>query len=297
MEEKKKKPKLVIWDGDGGLFRASWNYRDLQNMMGIMASKKKLDQEIELIIEKTQPDFFLMFHGKPGSKCFRYDVATIKPYKDSRINRSDTWSEYFKKPLKDHLRDKWGSYEMEMIEADDACSIALNKYKDDYECILVYEDHDFYQLADMVHQPVKGYNPNKKKYMYLSEEVSKYEWWKQMLTGCKGDSVPGLEGIGGHYGEIGERGHIIRSTQDTLKCKSDMILAMRKDDSDEAYFEVVRDAYINKYKTHYLPFLTENYILLRMLSKPLFDFPKEIALQPVIKKAEDVKHTQTLEGL
>jgi len=294
--EQKKKPKLVIWDGDGGLFRASWNYREMQNSMGIMASKKKLDQEIELIIEKVQPDYFLMFHGKPDGKCFRYDIATIKPYKDARVNRTDKWSEYFKKPLKNHLRDKWGSYEVELIEADDACSIALNQYKDDYDCVLVYEDHDFYQLADMVKQPLRGYNPNKKKYMYLSEEVSKYEWWKQMLTGCKGDSVPGLEGIGGHYGEIGERGHIIRSTADGPKCKSDLILATRENDSDEAYFNVVRDAYIAKYGALYLPFLKENYILLRMLSRPILDYPKNIQLKKIESK-EVIKHKHTLEGL
>ena len=46
----------------------------MQNSMGIMASKKKWDQEIELIIEKVQPDYFLMFHGKPDGKNFYFNT-------------------------------------------------------------------------------------------------------------------------------------------------------------------------------------------------------------------------------
>jgi 5'-3' exonuclease len=279
----KHKPTLLIWDSDGGIFRASYYVKDSQNLAGLLAAKKKLDSEMELILEKVQPDFFIAFHGKPGSDCFRNDIATIKPYKEARKNRSDTWSEYFKKPLKNHLRDKWGSMEMEFIEADDACGIALNKYHNDYNIVMVYEDHDFYQLGNQIGKDIVGYNPNKKQHTLVTKENSRYEWWLQCLTGCNGDSIVGIPGIGqDSKGERNSKGHAI--------------LAMRTGDSDEEYFEVIRQAYIKKYGELYLTFLLENYILLKMLDKPMFDFPKEITLQPYIKKQE-AKHLKSLEDL
>lgn len=278
-----KKPKLLIWDCDGGIFRASWPHREMQNLAGILAAKKRLDTEMELILEKVQPDFFIGFHGKPGSKCFRYDVATMNPYKNSRNNRSDTWAEYYKTPLKNHLRDKWGSMEMVEIEADDACGIALNMYHNDYEVVMVYEDHDFYQLGNQIGKDVRGYNPNKKIHTHVTKENSRYEWWLQTITGCPGDSVPGIPGIGpDSKGERSSKGHAI--------------LDKRIDDSEEAYFEVVRQAYQKKYGEGYLNFLVEQYVLLKMLDKPMFDFPTNITLQTYTKKQES-KHLRTLDDL
>jgi 5'-3' exonuclease len=268
-----KKPRLLIWDADGGIFRASWPHKDMQTKLGIMSAKKKLDAEMEQILQRLNPDYFICFHGKPKSRCFRYDVATINPYKNSRNNRKDTWSEYFKEPLKNHLRDKWNSIELTDLEADDGCSIALNQFKDDYNVVVVYEDHDFNQLADMIGKTVYGYNPNKKITTTLTVEDSRYQWWLQMITGCSGDSVPGIQGIGEE--------------------KAKPILELRENDSEEEYFKVVRDAYIKKYGEVYLTFLLENYILLRMMDKPKFDYPANITLQKYHKEVE--KHTKLID--
>jgi 5'-3' exonuclease len=166
--------------------------------------------------------------------------------------------------------------EMEFIEADDACGIALNKYHNDYNIVMVYEDHDFYQLGNQINKDITGYNPNKKQHTLVTKENSRYEWWLQMLVGCSGDSVPGIQGIGEDKGK--------------------KILETREGDSEEEYFQCVRSAYIKKYGELYLMFLKENFLLLKMLDKPMFDFPKDITLQPYIFKEEE-KHLRTLEDL
>jgi hypothetical protein len=283
MNEITKKPTLAIIDSDMFIFLASWAHRDNQTALSVLLCKKALDKLIHDVLEKINPDFYIMSHGEPGSKCFRYDVATLRPYKEARNNRTDTWSNYFKKPLKDHLRDKWNSHAMSQIESDDFCSIALVKYHKEYDITMVYEDHDFYQIADMINESVKCYNPNKKKFHTLTPDMSRYEWYLQCITGCNGDSIIGIPGIGqDKSGERTSKGHTI--------------LAKRADDTHESYFSVVRDVYIEKFGKDYLPIFLENYVLLRMLSEPRFDFPENPTINKFIGKVEDSeKHSKLID--
>jgi 5'-3' exonuclease len=247
-------PKLVIIDADLFIFLAGWEYRDKLNMLGGMAFTKKLDLLLEAVLVKTQPDFFLGFFGQDGSKNFRHDFATLKPYKGTRKNTD--WADYFKPIAKKHFAEKWKFYGVSHIEADDACSIAHHTYKDTYDIIHVSEDKDAKQMA-----PFVRYNPNPSKKCF--EEISAFEGraflYYQGLVGDSSDSIPGIPGVGE---------------------KSKLIPELYACNTEEELFSFVQEAYIEKYKEDYLPFMTENFILLQMLKKPMYDYPNEIVLQP-----------------
>jgi 5'-3' exonuclease len=269
MENNTKKKSLVIFDGDGSIFRSAWEVRDMRNIAGNMMAKKRLDAEIQTILERISPDQFVGFFGVPGTKCFRYDVATIKPYKDSRNKRNEPWMDYFKPILKKHLAEEWKFYGLSHLESDDACVIAYIDYYKTHNITLIYEDWDLEQIANLSGENLKGYNPQKKKFTTITPLQGRHTFWFQMLHGCNGDSVPGIQGCG-------EKG-------------AEEILARRADDSNEAYFHVVQEAYIAKYGMAFELFMTENMMLLQMLRKPAFDYPTNIQLQDFKKEEQRLK--------
>lgn len=54
--------------------------------------------------------------------------------------------------------------------------------------------------------------------------------------------------------------------------------------TERELYELVRDVYIDKYEDDALEIMLENYILLKMLDKPSFDYPKDVKIQDVDKK-------------
>jgi len=77
------------------------------------------------------------------------------------------------------------------------------------------------------------------------------------------DAILGVEGVG----EVGAK-KLIDSVELTIE-----------NPNENDYFQMVQDQYIKKYKEAYLPIMLENFALLKMLQKPMFDYPKDIELK------------------
>ena len=119
-----------------------------------------------------------------GSDNYRYQVATILPYKGNRQGSE--------KPMHFHdiryrLEEVWGAIVVEGQEADDAMAIAATANPNN---IIATVDKDLLQV------PGRHYNFVKEEYKEVSEVEGLRFLYKQMLTGDRTDNIPGVHGIG-----------------------------------------------------------------------------------------------------
>ena len=77
-----------------------------------------VDQRIQSIIERTGSNEFEVFLTGAGN--FRFDIATIAPYKG---NRASVEKPYHWQTVSDRLISHWGARIVEGVEADDALAI------------------------------------------------------------------------------------------------------------------------------------------------------------------------------
>lgn len=151
-------------------------------------AKGRLDKLLKEIIGNISPDDYIIYLTGKGN--FRFDVATVKPYKG---NRTEMAKPVHYQCLRDRLLNKYGAREVDGIEADDALSIAGWRafYKPtSWEIILATQDKDL----NMV--PGSHYNPTKKEYYQLNPQEARLNFYSQLLTGDDVDNIPGVTGIG-----------------------------------------------------------------------------------------------------
>jgi len=252
--------KVAILDADGFIFMAAWPYRNELNTLNILAAQSKLDRIIENVLKAVQPDYFIGFLGKSGSKTFRHEFATLKPYKGNR--EGETWHDFFKKPLKDHMHNKWNFHYTERIEADDCVVITFHLLKEkNAKCILVSEDKDNLQIGEHLQ-----FNPDSSKFCFIehSQEQGRKFFYKQWLMGDSTDNIGGVKGVG---------------KKNELLVYIDQL----QNPTEQELYNLVRAKYINVYGADYLLHFIENYVLLKMLDKPSFDYPKSLNIQPYTK--------------
>jgi len=247
-----KKDKLSIIDADGLIFKAAWAYRDAMNIGSVFAVQAEIDRQISALLNITHANYFVGFFGAEDCKNYRYDVATIKPYKGQRI--SEPWMSYFKPKIKEYFKNKWKFYEVGDIEGDDCLSILFHLLNNDYNITLIYEDKDLKQIPNHT-----CYNFGKKTLTKISSQEAIKNLWLQVITGDSSDNVPGLPGKGPAAAE-----------QILKDCTTDIEM-----------FEAVKLAYFEVYLTWDLAIshLLEQYLLIKMLDQPKFDFPETIQLQ------------------
>ena len=258
MDKKPKKGKLAIIDADGLLFYAGWAYREQLTRVGEMAAKERVDKLIKRILDKINATHYIGFYGKPGSKTFRHNWVTLRPYKGNR--HEEPWQTFFKPRIKNHFGEKWGFHGVENIEADDAVVIAFHHFKDEWDIIMVGEDKDAQQIGEHTQ-----FNPNSSHFKIIqhTQEEGRKFFWYQMLVGDNTDNIPGVEGVG--------------KANIAVKTLNELV-----NPSEEEMYELVRHEYLKKYGKEYLYYMLENYILLKMLTKPKFDYPQII--EPILYK-------------
>lgn len=262
-----KKGKLAIIDADAFLFYAGYHYKDNLDMLGEAAAKDRVDNMLSRLLDKIGATHYIGFFGKHGGKNFRYDFATMRPYKGNRD--SPPWQEFFKPRIKKHYKDKWHFHEMDRIEADDATVIAFHQFKEDWNIIAVEEDKDGRQKGEFIQ-----WNPRSdvsKLIKHTHEEGRKF-FWSQCLHGDSTDNIGGVKGVG-----AGKKGGETSTNPDVVA------LWEMENPSEEEMFQHVKSVYQRVYPNDWLYQLTENYILLKMLDKPMFDYPKDI--QPIAWRA------------
>lgn len=119
-----------------------------------------------------------------GGGNFRFDFASIQPYKGTRVSAKPTHYA----DLRDHMITEWGAILVEGQEADDA--IAIEATKDLDNSLIVSTDKDFLQV------PTNHYNFVKDEFQKVTEWEGLVSLYTQMLTGDRVDNIRGCVGIG-----------------------------------------------------------------------------------------------------
>ncbi len=115
--------------------------------------------------------------------CFRYNIATIRPYKGNRLKS--------KKPfhydtIYNYVKETYDPKYYEGLEADDLIGLALNSDKS----IVASTDKDFDTLCCI------RYNWDTNRLYRVSEHDALANFYQMILVGDKADNIPGLYGQG-----------------------------------------------------------------------------------------------------
>lgn len=142
---------------------------------------------IQRALEDTDADEYKVYLSK--GKNFRYDVATLKPYKG---NRKEEDKPTHLKEIRDYLMERYSAIEVEGIEADDQISIDARKINGSggHLAVVCSVDKDLKQIPGM------HYNIATHEHDYVTDEEALYNLYSQILTGDSVDNIPGLKGIG-----------------------------------------------------------------------------------------------------
>lgn len=138
---------------------------------------------MEKIVERFNPEYKAYIQD---GRNFRYDVATIKPYKG---NRDSAHKPKYYKDIKQYLLDHWRAIPVAQIESDDAISIEQFRNTDKYS-VIVSND------KDMMCCPGWHYNWVKDELVYQTVHDANLFHFYQMLVGDPTDNIPGINKIG-----------------------------------------------------------------------------------------------------
>lgn len=145
-------------------------------------------------------EFYLTAGGRSN---FRYEVATIRPYKG---NRKDARRPTHYDAIRSYLVDHWNAKLVEGWEADDEICIRAyeekarrkeeafceegDKQQAHQEVVIVSVDKDLQMIAGYHYNPVKG------EKSLVSPATAMRNFYTQMLAGDDTDNIPGIYGVG-----------------------------------------------------------------------------------------------------
>jgi 5'-3' exonuclease len=149
-----------------------------------LATLKKTINNIKVATRCAE--YRLLITG-PGN--FRYDIATIKPYKG---NRKKEDKPFLLKEATDYIKAYQNAQEICGREADDYCAELNNYYnnKDGYRSLLLHIDKDLNTI------PGYHYNYSTKKFYRVTEFQAIRFFYMQMLEGDTADNIEGVKYIG-----------------------------------------------------------------------------------------------------
>lgn len=164
-----------------------------------------------------------------GGGNFRYDIATIQPYKGNRIAEKP----YHFDAVKEFIVEKYGAKKVYGVETDDAIGI-LAKPGD----LIISQDKDLLQLPGNHKHPISG------KEQTISVIEGLRSFYSQVITGDTSDSIPGLYGVGGG---------------------SAYVKSIKKMDTEVDMYDLVMKLYSQRFGSYSSMFLKENMMLLWLL--------------------------------
>ena len=144
-------------------------------------------QNVKTVFEALQDRFgenYLAYIHKGGN--FRYDIATIKPYKG---NRDKTHKPKYFNEISDYIVGKWKAIEVEGIESDDAIGIKQSTSPWG-TTVICSNDKDMKQIAG------HHFNWVKNEFETVSPEDADLMFFWQMLVGDASDNIPGINQVG-----------------------------------------------------------------------------------------------------
>ena len=177
---------------------------DIDSILYYEAHREKLEWAIEGVHERMNRIFTETGTNKyiaflTGSDCFRYNIATTRPYKGKRSKDKPKWMYV----LRELLKAEYGAITLKGLEADDA--VAYFSYRN---TIICSPDKDVLKQCAGTHYnyqmvPDKDKNGNKipgmassKGFITVSEQDAMRFLYEQMLTGDLTDNIEGIEKVG-----------------------------------------------------------------------------------------------------
>ncbi|RUM60776.1 MAG: 5'-3' exonuclease [Persephonella sp.] len=189
--------KLVLIDGSSYVYRAFYALPPLKSPKGEPTGAiYGFIRMLSSLIKELNPDYIAVAFDL-SSKTFRQEK--VKSYKATRRETPDLLKEQIPK-IKEILR-LWGIkiLEKEGFEADDIIATLVNKFKNNYEIIIVSPDKDMLQLVD---KNVKLYNPMQNILYDVEKVKEKYGIYPnqfvdyQAIVGDNVDNIKGVKGVG-----------------------------------------------------------------------------------------------------
>lgn len=121
-----------------------------------------------------------------GKGNYRYNVATIQPYKG---NRDKAHRPKYYEEMREYLADRFAAEYSHGREADDEVSIIQFSNPDKSTVIVSYD-------KDLKTTPGWNYNPVKKELTYITKKEADLTFWLQVCTGDSTDNIRGIKGFG-----------------------------------------------------------------------------------------------------
>ena len=171
----KREDKIALIDGDSLIYYEMKKHTLEEALAGI-------DMRIKQMLNITGCTHYAGFLTK--GKCFRYKVASTKPYKYNR--RRDDLPIIFP-AIKEYLIQHWKFLWYPELEADDLVSI----YHDPMKTIICSPDKDV-----LYQNKVNNYNYAKGEFVPVDENDATKFLWKQVLMGDSTDGIQGIPKVG-----------------------------------------------------------------------------------------------------
>tara|TARA_Y100001938_G_C7999988_1_gene384173 strand:- start:262 stop:1029 length:768 start_codon:yes stop_codon:yes gene_type:complete len=171
----KREDKIALIDGDSLIYYEMKKHTLEEALAGI-------DVRIKQMLNITGCTHYAGFLTK--GKCFRYKVASTKPYKYNR--RRDDLPIIFP-AIKEYLIQHWKFLWYPELEADDLVSV----YHDPMKTIICSPDKDV-----LYQNKVNNYNYAKGEFVPVDENDATKFLWKQVLMGDSTDGIQGIPKVG-----------------------------------------------------------------------------------------------------
>jgi hypothetical protein len=152
--------------------------------------QKLIDENINSQIRDCKADSWQLYITSDDKSNFRFDVATIKPYKGNRKSEKYFWYEQIRR----YLVHEWKAEIVFGMEADDA--LGIEQYTKEWaqlepgNTIISSVDKDL----DCI--PGWHWNELREQKYFISEIDADRNFFSQLLTGDDVDNIPGLYGVG-----------------------------------------------------------------------------------------------------
>ena len=219
----------LLFDGDVINYRAGYASKG-DYILAVDIVNHYILETLDRFGDKVDNDFVNYRIFLSGPKNFRYEIATLKPYKGNRDPKKRP-SQY--NNIREYMVDWWGAeITMNGYEADDLIGLTY-----DSDSIAVTIDKDIRTLPN-----IQYYDFVKKELYFIDEEEAWYNFYRQMLWGDASDNIPGIN-------KIGEK-------------KSEKLLKGKTKEEQEA---IVKELYEKQYGENWQKAYDEIYKLLYIL--------------------------------
>jgi hypothetical protein len=146
------------------------------------SAKIMMQTQVEKVIERLDPDDFDITIYLDGEGNFRNDIATIRPYKGNRLDKSKP---ILYPEMREYLEKNYATDVSTNCESDDRLAMAQTRYHAEGEAsIIVGIDKDLLQVPGWHLNPNKGFKR-------ISVSEGKGRVYRQAVMGDSVDNIAG----------------------------------------------------------------------------------------------------------